>query len=224
MAAKLKPVPADASPADSVSEATLGRLSPMARLAELHDEAAETALLANLLGRSPYLAALLALCAGATVWYAHAHLAPLLTWCVLVAAGLVAMLRAYGATIAQSFERAPLRSFARDMLAISLYVGFAWGAGSFLALPSDAGTLEVLAFTVVPIGVVAAMLRASDLTAAFALPAAFLSALAPLVKESPYGAITCVAVLAAAFVISGAVYGLVRIFSRDPNFAVIPSH
>jgi len=204
--------------------ATPNRLSPVARLAELHDEAAETALLANLLGRSPYLAVMLAIGAAATAWLVHAPLAPLLTWCVLVGAGLVALTRIYAAAIKQPFERAPLRAFARDMLASMLYLGFAWGAGGFLALTADTGVLEMLAFAAVPIAIVGVLLRASDLTASFALPVALLCAVAPLTKMTASGVLASIAVLAVGLSFPATLYLLERLSTRAPNFAAIPSH
>ncbi len=78
---------------------------------------------------------------------AHAATAPLLTWLVLIGAGLASLMRSYVIAIAAPFERAPLRLFARDLQAIMLYVGFAWGAGSFLALPADVTVLQAIMFS-----------------------------------------------------------------------------
>ena len=82
----------------------------IARLAELHDEAAETALLANLLGRVPYLAAVLLGMACATAVLVHAGIAPLLTWLTLAAAGLVALMRAYVIAITDKGKRVSEKS------------------------------------------------------------------------------------------------------------------
>ena len=77
----------------------------------------------------PYLAAVLLGMACATAVLVHAGIAPLLTWLTLAGAGLVALMRAYIIAIAAPFARAPMRFFARDLQAVMLYVGFAWGAG-----------------------------------------------------------------------------------------------
>ena len=44
------------------------------------------------------------------------------------------------------FQRPSLKSFARDVSAILLYAGFAWGAGAFLVLASDAGIFPTVLF------------------------------------------------------------------------------
>src|SRR5580658_9897423 len=80
----------------------------LTRLSQLHDEAAKTALLANLLGRATYAAA------------------------VLAAAGVGAAARAYTKAIRAPFELGTLQGFARDLSAILVYAGFAFGAGAIL--------------------------------------------------------------------------------------------
>lgn len=195
------------SPArDSERSGIGGPHAHIARLAELRDEAAETALLANLLGRVPHLAAALL---GATVVVAllvHAPLAPLLTWLTLIGAGLVALLRAYVIMIAAPFERAPLRFFARDLQAIMLYVGFAWGAGSFLALPADVTIGQLLAFGAGAAALVALLARVSGAVACFAIPAMSLSAASALNRPWEISIFAGAAILAAGLVIMGVAY------------------
>jgi len=196
----------------------------IARLAELHDEAAETALLANLLGRVPYLAAILLAVTIATAMLVHAPAAPLLTWVTLIGAGLVALMRVYVIMIAAPFERAPLRFFARDLQAIMLYVGFAWGAGSFLALPADVTLVHVLAFGVGPTAFVALITRASDAVACFAIPAVLLSAAAAASRPFESGAFASAAILATGFAIMAVTYLRERalVHARGPRLAATP--
>jgi hypothetical protein len=195
-------------PSESLSspERIDGPLSHLVRLSELRDEAAETALLANLLGRMPYLAVALLGITSAVAVLAHAATAPLLTWLVLMGAGLVSLMRSYVITIAAPFERAPLRLFARDLQAIMLYVGFAWGAGSFLTLPADVTVLQAIMFSAGAAILVAAIGRASDATACFAIPVTILSAAAALLRPVESGFFACAAILAAGLAVMAVAY------------------
>ena len=202
-----------------------GPLSHLARLSELHDEAAETALLANLLGRVPYLAVSLLAVTSAAAVLAHVAAAPLLTWLVLMGAGLISLMRSYVITIAAPFERAPLRLFARDLQAIMLYVGFAWGAGSFLALPTDVTLLQAIAFSAGATILVAAIGRASDATACFTIPVTVLSAVAALLRAVDSGVFACAAILAAGLAVMAVAYFVERALTRpqEQPLAVLPS-
>jgi hypothetical protein len=183
-----------------------GPLSHLVRLSELRDEAAETALLANLLGRIPALAVALLAVTSAAAALAHVAMAPLLTWLVLIGAGLASLMRSYVIAIAAPFERAPLRLFARDLQAIMLYVGFAWGAGSFLALPADVSLLQAITFSAGAASLVALIGRASDATACFAIPVTILSAAAALLRPAESGVFACAAILAAGLAVMAAAY------------------
>src|ERR1700735_955167 len=100
---------ADAAPVEAIAIPSAHRAS-LAQLAMLHDEARETAVLANLLGRAPYAALALAGMAlvTAALSFAQSFTPALITWLVLVAAGIGAILRAYAYTIKAPFERVPL--------------------------------------------------------------------------------------------------------------------
>mgnify|MGYP001600339378 CR=1 FL=1 len=86
-------------------------LHPVARLAQLHAEAQETAQLANLLGRSIHAASALVLMTIAALAFGGAGLAESMTWAVFMLAGAGAIVAAYRRTIGQPFERAALKSF-----------------------------------------------------------------------------------------------------------------
>ncbi|MEJ0042925.1 MAG: hypothetical protein WDM81_12295 [Rhizomicrobium sp.] len=102
----------------------------MSRLAQIHADAVETARLANLLGRSLHATiAIAALAALALALGGGAGFSQTVAWTVLLAVGLLAMLRAYAFAIRQPFERAGLHAFAQDIHASLLYAGFAWGGG-----------------------------------------------------------------------------------------------
>jgi hypothetical protein len=204
----------DAAPAPHAS---------LLQLAMLHDEARETALLANLLGRAPYAAAALAGAALITAGlsFTRSPTAALVTWLVLVAAGIGALARAYANTIKSPFERVPLRAFSRDLSAILFYAGFAWGAGAFLAVPATASVLPILLFSAGTCAAVALLLRARDQSLIFLAPVAGLSALAPLMR----GDVAGLEVLVACGVVAGAVFAADRLFAspRAPQMAGIPA-
>ena len=202
-----------------------GPLAHIARLSELYDEAAETALLASLLGRMPYLAVALLGVSTAVAVLAHAAMAPLLTWVALMGAGLVSLMRSYVVTIAAPFERAPLRLFARDLQAIMLYIGFAWGAGSFLALPADITLLQAIAFSAGTAAMVAVIGRASDATACFAIPVTLLSAAAALMRPVELGVFAAPTILAAGLLVMGVAYFAERLLAhpQEQPLAALPS-
>ncbi|MDE3114289.1 MAG: hypothetical protein KGL26_01690 [Pseudomonadota bacterium] len=191
-----RPVPVPASEAPRAD---------MIRLAALHHEAEENALLANLLGRAPYVAAFLALAAVLVAAPAAAAepLAPLVVWLALMALGLGAAVRAYARTIGAPFERASLHRFAQDLGAVLTYMGFAWGAGGFLALPVTASPLEAAAFAALPPALVALSLRNRVATLQFLAPATLLSAFAMVLRPLPDGALASALTLLAAAVVAG---------------------
>src|SRR5580698_7502204 len=87
----------------------------LARLAALHDEAAETAHLANLLGRAPWVAGLLGLGALVTAWFCAGSVSSvsLGVWLMLVTVAVAAVGRSYGQAIEAPFDRTALKAFAR---------------------------------------------------------------------------------------------------------------
>ena len=123
----------------------------IAQLALLHDEARETALLANLLGRTSYAAGALAVAALAAVLLMRGTMpvAEPAVWIVLMLIGVGAMARNYARAIQQPFERGVLREFAYDLNAIAIYAGFAWGAGAYLVLGPQTSPLALAAFAAV---------------------------------------------------------------------------
>ena len=150
MAAQASPLFDLASLPEPQADAPAAPASVLARLAQLHAEAVDTARLANLLGRSAYaIAALGALAITALAVHGRTA-APSIAWAILMAVGLLAMVHAYALAIRQPFERAALHAFSQDLRACLLYVGFAWGAGAFLVLSASASGIAVLLFAAAP--------------------------------------------------------------------------
>jgi hypothetical protein len=204
MAARSNPffeVPADASAPD---------LAPaqgsIARLAQMHAEAVETARLANLLGRAlPIAIALPVMGVLAVVLAGGAGVPSTVAWAVLLSVASLSVARAYGSAIGRPFERASLHAFAEDLSACLLYAGFAWGAGAFLAIGGAAATTTVLLFAGAPAIVVALVLREQQAALFFLAPVAALTAFACVLRPLSGGALDAALVLIGCAAVAGAI-------------------
>jgi hypothetical protein len=187
----------------------------LARLAALHDEAAETAHLANLLGRAPWVAGLLGVSALATaVFCAQAvSAASLAVWLVLMTAAVAAIGRIYSKAIEAPFDRATLTTFVRSLSAILLYAGAAWGAGLFLALPSTLGLPGSIAFTATVTALMAGVLRARDMAFSFLVPATAMAAFCALMRDANLTA--TFGILAGGLLVGSAASLLDRLMTTD---------
>jgi hypothetical protein len=192
------------APAETVPSQTL------ANFARLHTEAVETARLANLLGRSLYAIIAFAALAVLTLAVAGSIAAPSIAWAILIAAGVLAMARAWRHAIDQPFERPTLHAFSQDLHACLLYAGFAWGAGAFLALPAATNGIEALLFVAAPAGAFAVLLRERQIALQFVAPAAALTSLACAVRPLADGARAAALVLVAGAVAAWAINALAR--------------
>lgn len=199
-----------ASRVEAVQPAPREISNPVARLAALHEEAQDTARLANVLGRSLYVSIAFAVMTAATFTLGGNGLLEGGVWAVFVAVAVFAIALAYRRTIRKPFERTALKSFSQDLNAILLFSGFAWGAGAFLALPATAGIGAVLAFSA-GVGItVACLLREQDRVFLFLAPVASLASFACVLRPFSGGALDAALVLVAC----GAVAAAVLWFSR----------
>jgi hypothetical protein len=207
MAATLRATPLPVSRRREPEAAPSLARAYLTRLSQLHDEAAETALLANLLGRAPYATATLALAVAVTagIVASKAPIAELATWLVLVAAGIGAAVRAYTKAIRSPFELATLQGFARDLSATLVFAGFAFGAGAILVLPANVGLLTLLAFGVGTPAALGAFLRVRDMALCFLVPAVALSAFAAILRPFQGGVTDMAAMLVAGVAVAVAV-------------------
>lgn len=153
----------------------------LARLAALHDEAAETAHLANLLGRSPYAAGAIGLAALATAFGSASSAIALSIWLALIATSVAVIGRNYSKTIDAPFEREGLKAFVRNVSAALLFAGAAWGAGLSLVLPE--GSASAIVFIGALSAVLAIVLRARDMTLCFVVPATAMGAFCALMRD-----------------------------------------
>ena len=214
MAARANPLFDIASLPEPLADAPAAPASVLARLAQIHAEAVETARLANLLGRSGYaIAALGALAVTALAVHGRAA-APSIAWAILMAVGLLAMVRAYAFAIRQPFERAALRAFAQDMRACLLYAGFAWGAGAFLVLSASVSGVAMVLFAAAPAVAFAGLLREREAVLLFVAPAAGLSSLACAMRPISGGALAAGAILMGCAVIAVAFEAMARFAAK----------
>jgi hypothetical protein len=179
----------------------------LAKLKALHAEAEETARLANLLGRSGAVGAALPFLAILTVGFSvHVGSAPRTVWLLLVGAVAGAMLISYRHAMKRPFEYDALKDYAKDLSAILLFAGFAWGAGAFLALPSGLSTGAALAFALLPSASIAYLLRDRAALFLFLAPITTLTVAACLLKPYAGGWIAAGSVALAAAALVGAVH------------------
>ncbi len=189
----------------------------LAKLKSLHAEAEETARLANLLGRSLYVGIALPVLGILTLGLSiDMSPAPQLVWCGFVAAVAGAMLLSYRHAMKRPFERPALKDFAKDLSAILLFAGFAWGSGAFLALPTGTIGIAAIAFVAVPSILVAYLFRDREALFLFLGPAAALTVTASLTKPFAGGAWLAAAVLTTSAAIAGAAM-LYQRMAGSPN-------
>ena len=230
MAAILRATPLPVSTAPEAPDAetapSLAR-GYLTRLSQLHDEAAKTALLANLLGRAPAAGAALAAAAvvSAVLVASTAPAAELGTWLVLVAAGIGAGARAYAKAIRAPFELATLQGFARDLSATLVYAGFAFGAGAILVLPANISLMALLAFGAGTSALIGASLRVRDMTLCFLVPAVALSAFAAVLRPFQGGVTDMAAMLIAGAAVAAAIQLTETLTVRPtvPDLAGLPA-
>jgi hypothetical protein len=181
--------------------------SAIARLAVLHAEAAETARLSNLLGRSFYAAITLPIAAGVTIAFSTAAGAPrCMAWAILVIAASLAIARAYSVTIGEPFERAALDAFSRDLSVVLLYAGLAWGAGAFLVLTNGAPIGAAVLFASAPTLALALLLRERNAVLLFLAPVVTLTSFACVLRPFSDGPLQAALVLMACALVGGAIF------------------
>ena len=103
----------------------------------------------------------------------------------LVLLGVVAMIRLHIRGFARSLRRTPLVEAAYDLRLLLFYTGTVWGGGAFLIMPGLPAPALVFLFAVTPSLGLALTLRDAKGFAAFAAPAALLTAGASLVGAWP---------------------------------------
>jgi hypothetical protein len=141
-------------------------LQALGRLSQIHAETSEAA------GLSRFVHS--AVTSGAVL--------TLLGCLAVMLAGVGAMLRTYIKSVAQNFDRPPLRESAKDLRAVMFYVGFAWGAGAFLLLGSNPIPFAGLCFALLPSILMVPLLKDRRASMAFIAPVTVLTAAAILLQ------------------------------------------
>jgi hypothetical protein len=189
----------------------------VAQLARLHEEAVETAMLANLLGRVPSVLLALSLCSLVAAILGTMPVTEIAVWFVLMLGGMAALWRAWSRADAQPFELPGLRAFSSDLSATMLYAGFAWGSGAVLVLPSAA-----VFFAMIPAVLIAVLLRAWKPAILFVAPAAGMAAFSALLR--PTGGLTdAVLVVAGCSAIAALSYWSERLSGRMIQMTALPA-
>ena len=108
------------------------------------------------------------------------------SWAALVLIGVTALLYSFIRTNAAVFGRAPISESSRNLRAILFYMGVAWGAGAFLAVPPDLPPLQAILFAVIPAMLLAVLLNDLGGLAAFQAPAGALTVGAAFALSWPH--------------------------------------
>lgn len=174
--------------------------SALRRLRALHREAGHNLAQARFVERAPAACVILMLTGAlALVWAGAgggAGLKSSFAWSALVLLGVVAMIRLHIKGFARSLRRTPLVEAASDLRQLLLYTGLVWGGGAFLIMPDLPAPALVFFFAVFPGLGLALSLQDAKGFAAFAVPAALLTAGAALLGVWPLDAWVAGAILA----------------------------
>lgn len=147
-------------------------MAALDQLARLHTETSEASRLMLFLRSSVHVASvflLLGTCLlfmGGGSSFAHNF-----SWAVLILLGVAALLYSYIRNTAAVFDRAPVSEAARNLRLIYFYLGLAWGAGAFLAVPAQIPAYQAILFALVPALLLALMLKDMGGLLAFSTPA-----------------------------------------------------
>src|SRR5690242_13150116 len=126
-------------------------MAALEQLARLHTETSEASRLTLFLRSSVHVASVFMLMGtclllmGGGLSFAHNF-----SWAVLILLGVAALLYSYIRNTAAVFDRAPVSQAARNLRLIHFYMGLAWGAGAFLAVPAQVPAYQAILFAFIP--------------------------------------------------------------------------
>jgi hypothetical protein len=161
-------------------------LAALDQLARLHVETSQVGRLVMFLRSAVHIASLFMLMGTCVLFLGGgATIGHNFSWAVLILIGVTGLLYSYIRTNAAVFDRAPVSEAARNLRAILFYMGLAWGAGAFLAVPPHLPPLQVVLFAIMPTLLLALM--ATDIAglAAFLVPAGGLTVGAAFFRAWP---------------------------------------
>jgi hypothetical protein len=183
------------------------------QLARLHVETSEASRLVKFL-RSAVHAASLFMLMGTCVLFLGGGptIGHNFSWAALVLSGVAALLYSYIRTNAAGFGRAPISQAARNLRVILFYMGVAWGAGAFLAVPPDLPALQAILFAVVPAILMAMLLNDVGGLAAFQSPAGLLTIAAAFARSWPHAGLDALLILT----LQWGLFALIALRRRSP--------
>ena len=161
-------------------------LTALDQLARLHVETSEASRLTLFLRSSVHIASLFMLM-GTCVFLmgGSASFAQNFSWAVLILVGVAALLISYIRNMAAAFDRAPISEAARNLRLILFYMGLAWGSGAFLALPAMSSVAQTVLFAVIPVLLLALMLKDVVGLCVFLVPAGAATIYAAFMRDWP---------------------------------------
>ncbi len=188
-------------------------IAALDQLARLHVETSEASRLAKLLRNSIHAASLFMLM-GACVLFLEggATIGQNFSWAALVLIGVVGLIHSYIRTNAAAFDRIPVSQAARNLRVTLFYLGIAWGAGAFLAVPPALSALQAILFAVMPALLLTVLLNDATGLAAFQAPAATLTILAAFIQSWPDAGLDALMILA----VQCGLYAALALRRRNP--------
>ena len=166
------------------------------QLARLHVETSEVGRLVMFLRASLNSASLFMLMGTCVLFLGGDATMPRnFAWATIMLAGVVGLLYSYIRTNAAVFDRAPVSVSARHLRLIFLYMGFAWGAGAFLAVPAMLPSFEAVLFAAIPTLLLALILHDGPATLAFLMPAGLLTLASAFLHSWPHPMVDALLIL-----------------------------
>lgn len=165
------------------------------RLARLHVETSEVSRLVMFLRASLNSASLFMLMGTCVLFLGRAPMARNFVWAAIMLTGVMGLLYSYIRTNAAVFDRPPVSVSARNLRLIFLYMGVAWGAGAFLAVPATLPSFEAVLFAVIPTLLLALLLHDSRGTLAFLMPAGLLTGACAFLHSWPHPIVDALLIL-----------------------------
>ncbi len=171
-------------------------ISALDQLARVHVETSQASRLFLFLRSSVHVAAVFLLMGSCVLLLGGgATIGRNFSWAALVLIGVTALIHSYIRTNAAAFDRAPASQSARKLRMILFYMGFAWGAGAFLAMPPDLPVLAALLFALLPTLLLAFLLNDTGGLAAFLAPCGVLTIAASFLLSWPHATLDAIVIL-----------------------------
>lgn len=161
-------------------------LDALDQLARLHRETRETSRLARFLASSVHAALLFMLASVLVILLGRSEtIGRDFSWALMILVGVLALLECYIHTHAALFSADP-PARGKELRLVFLYMGVAWGAGAFLALPPGPDVLSVFLFVACPGAALAFLVPDSMAFTLFLVPAGLMTIGAALIRGFPH--------------------------------------